>query len=125
VWRVAGDSDSEDEESEYESEDAHLPAGQASVSWLRRAVTANEEIARLRVLDRQLVLGDVVGRVEGDAGQVRGHGTRRDAGHQGLDITLVNLKELLPGIRTCMPCACLERLLVLLICRRASDAGTT
>ena len=71
MWRVAGDTDSDDDESEYESEDAHLSAGQASVSWLRRAETAKEDLARLRVLDRQLVLGDVVARVEGDSGQVR------------------------------------------------------
>ncbi len=73
MWRVAGDTDSEDEESEYESEEAHLPAGQASVSWLRRGETANEDVARLRVLDRQLMLGDVVARADGggDSGQVR------------------------------------------------------
>ena len=71
MWRVAGDTESEDEEDESEYEDAHLPAGQASVSWLRRAVTANEDMARLRVLDRQVVMGDVVARAEGDAGQVR------------------------------------------------------
>jgi len=36
VWRVAGDTDSEDEESEYESEEAHLPAGQVSIYLLWR-----------------------------------------------------------------------------------------
>ena len=71
MWRVAGDSDSDDDDSEYESEEAHLPAGMASVSWLRDAATVNEEVARLRVLDRQLVLGDVVARAEGDTGQAR------------------------------------------------------
>ena len=71
MWRVAGDTDSDDDESEYESEEAHLPAGQASVSWLRRGETANEDVARLRVLDRQLILGDVVARADGDSGQVR------------------------------------------------------
>ena len=46
------------------------------MSWLRRGETANEDVARLRVLDRQLMLGDVVARADGsDSGQVR---ERRD-----------------------------------------------
>lgn len=47
-----------------------MPDGHASVAWLKRGITANEELARLRVLDRQLVRGDVVARVEGGNDQV-------------------------------------------------------
>ena len=50
-----------------------MPEGHASVSWLKRRVTENEELTRLRVLDRQLVEGDVVARAAGDGGQVRWH----------------------------------------------------
>lgn len=47
-----------------------MPEGQASVSWLKRRITENEDLSRLRVLDRQLVVGDVVARADGDNGQV-------------------------------------------------------
>ena len=36
VWKVAGETDSEaDDDSEYESEDGFVPAGHATVAWLR------------------------------------------------------------------------------------------
>ena len=41
------------------------------MSWLKRRITENEDLARLRVLDRQLVVGDVVARSDGDNGQVQ------------------------------------------------------
>lgn len=47
-----------------------MPDGHASVSWLKRGITANEELTRLRVLDRQLMRGDVVARAEGGKDQV-------------------------------------------------------
>ena len=52
------------------AKEEHVAEGHASVSWLKRGTTAEEELTRLRVLDRQLVLGDVVTRVEGLSAQV-------------------------------------------------------
>ena len=51
-------------------QDEHVPEGQASVSWLKRRITENEDLSRLRVLDRQLVAGDVVAAADGSDGQV-------------------------------------------------------
>lgn len=51
-------------------QDEHVPEGHASVSWLKRRITENEDLTRLRVLDRQLVAGDVVTQADGDSAQV-------------------------------------------------------
>ncbi len=71
VWRVAGETDSESDESEYEDEEDHVPAGCASVSWLRSGEVATPEVGRLRVSDRGLVTGDLVADASAPLGQVR------------------------------------------------------
>lgn len=44
VWRVAGETDSEAEDSEYEDEEDFVPAGHASVTWCVLINTPTQDV---------------------------------------------------------------------------------